>query len=500
MAPTQKLNSKPTDSGIFRANDWIKKNQQFIDPPRYVQDALTDLLSIPSTLEKTLFPTLSMSVGGALRVPAAVVPIYSTAGVHYDDLAEYPLSEYFSAIPPVHVVPTEVFRNIPIPSAEVTDELLRMVGQRWLDGNVSLLHRHLGRDGAPGIESPFMPMYVLKVWQMTHKLRPVITTWLRADNWTTGLNGLGPVIAQTRLLLTRIPWSGRFQGLEGEPDTSFLTTFLSRKWLASDHINAFLEAIQTKIDDSPPRLSEHGTHRVLSTWFAQILQGHHLQVTDSGALAADSPASTVLPEWMKKIGDGFLKGELLSVGLVVNLHRTHWVATVIQFGTQQILYADSFDNFDAGRMDMLRVVWEHATRHSSESIIPLPLPSLEPVELSCLHDLSHAAHSTSSSEVEIEGAVPVSKLDEQPKLKNIPQSAVLVKSQGSETTTQKWSKILTGQSSLEAAVVGAKVAKRKRKADTTSHKREKKGKKAPKKKAKKPRRDPVSGLLLRAHI
>ena len=410
-----------SDAGVFCVSKWINHGKRFSSAPIYVHAALTDFLAIPSPLEKVLFPMASAPVGSALRTPAASVPIWTTAGTSLDSVA-YNLSEFFTTTPPIPLVPMDVFRTMPIPPSEVTEDLLRMVGQQWLDGSVSIRARHLV-SSAKGPEV-FLPLYILKVWQRIHQLRPLLLGWLRAENWLLNLRPLGNIVADTRHLLSKIPWYARIQGLDAEPDTPFLTTYLSRDWLASDHINAFLEVLQAEVNGVAG--IKRDTHCVRHTFFTQILGSHYTQACNNDTLL---PPEHVLPDWMIADRDAHAAGHLSSLGLVFNLNNNHWVAAVIDLSNQTILYADSLQSpippqlvaqlhwwlslfsptpynivtlpcttqglmdsyscgllssnalahhylpeahplipasdVDAGRMDMLRRIWKHSERHVS---------------------------------------------------------------------------------------------------------------------------------------
>lgn len=123
---------------------------------------------------------------------------------------------------PVSLFPLQWFKSAPIPSEEVVEGLLRIVGQQWLNGRVTLRYRHLKDDSVDACESadlPLMPLYTLKVWQMVHRLCSVLADWSAAVQWLSGLQALGSVVSETCLLLSRIPWSGKLAQLDGGPDT-----------------------------------------------------------------------------------------------------------------------------------------------------------------------------------------------------------------------------------------------------------------------------------------
>lgn len=208
------------DAGVFRASVWIGTGKKYASSPGYVRDALAEVLAIPSTLEKLLFPTPSTSVLGALSTAAAIIPHHSTAGTAGAD--DYPLSEFFTTSTLVSLFPLQWFKSAPIPSEEVVEGLLRIVGQQWLNGRVTLRYRHLKDDSVDACESadlPLMPLYTLKVWQMVHRLCSVLADWSAAVQWLSSLQALGSVVSETRLLLSRIPWSGKLAQLDGGPDT-----------------------------------------------------------------------------------------------------------------------------------------------------------------------------------------------------------------------------------------------------------------------------------------
>ncbi|EPS95015.1 hypothetical protein FOMPIDRAFT_1133265 [Fomitopsis schrenkii] len=167
----------------------------------------------------------------------------------------------------------------------------------------------------------------------------MLSGWLRAENWLLLLRPLGAIVADTRLLLSRIPWHARIRGLESEPYTHFLATYLSRNWMASDHINAYLEVVQDKIVASPQYQRDRCRVQICHTYFTQILDSHYEEAQrQKGGIV---PSDCVLPEWMLVDRDAHTAGHLSSLGLVFNLNNRHWVSVVIELDTHTILYGDS---------------------------------------------------------------------------------------------------------------------------------------------------------------
>lgn len=76
-----------------------------------------------------------MSVNGALKTTAMTVPIHSTSEDYSHIGDQYDLSEFFTTTPSISVIPMDILHSVPIPSLEVTEELLRMAGQQWLVSN-----------------------------------------------------------------------------------------------------------------------------------------------------------------------------------------------------------------------------------------------------------------------------------------------------------------------------------------------------------------------------
>ncbi|KZT65980.1 hypothetical protein DAEQUDRAFT_813834 [Daedalea quercina L-15889] len=127
---------------------------------------------------------------------------------------------------------------------------------------------------------------------------------------------------------------------EGAPDTSELATFLSHDWLASEHINMFIEMLRTEI-----QLDENlrDRHAVWGTYWTQTLWGKYHSAVEAAANQNISvpPSHDVLPTWLLEDGRHLSVGELHSIGLIFNLNDNHWVAVVINYNSKLLLYADS---------------------------------------------------------------------------------------------------------------------------------------------------------------
>ncbi|EPS92471.1 hypothetical protein FOMPIDRAFT_1056839, partial [Fomitopsis schrenkii] len=330
-----------SDAGVFVSTQWIHKNRTFATAPSYVWDALRDRLAIPSPIETALFGSPSASI--LTFISNTQLETISPEDL---DTRRPSAADFFSNNEPV-IPALSTLRTLPIPPLDLVEELLKAVGQQWLTGALSLRYSHLSTPAesttVTGLPPPpvlSMPLYVLSIWRRAYQSRSTYQLWAGAETWLTAHSGtIGPLAQSTRLLLTRIPCSGRITAFEGEPDTSELAPFLSREWLSSDSLNMMLEVIRTELVD----MNTHAKHTIWSTYWTQTLQGKFSNAVELAAAnnSALPPPSDVLPSWLLEDGQHFTTGDLHSIGLIFNLDGLHWVAAIVDFTSSRILYGDS---------------------------------------------------------------------------------------------------------------------------------------------------------------
>ncbi|KAH9911895.1 uncharacterized protein B0H18DRAFT_1127828 [Fomitopsis serialis] len=358
--------SKPkSHAGVFVSHEWILAGQQFANTPSYVREVLASLLTMPSGLEIALFGVPSTTVRAFIA--NGQVPILSPGSPTPST------QDFFSAEP--STLPTfKDLRALPVPPVEMIDKLFRAVGEEWLAGKVSIHYAHLISTSyatSTGANS-LVPLYILSFWRRVHRMRSTYTTWKTAETWLlTSGRAPGPLTDSTRLLLTRIPHSGRLGALEGKPDTIALASFLSREWLASEHIGMICNILRTDID-----MDDHlrGRHAIWDAYWTWLLWSRYVERAQVRSATGKPipPPKVVLPAWLVQFGERLASGDLLSLSLVFNLNGAHWIAVVVDFRVWSILFADSMGHSIPPQLHDLLQWWltPYAKQQLSVSHLP----------------------------------------------------------------------------------------------------------------------------------
>lgn len=316
MPPATEATHGPT---IFRESDWIGTAKDFDTAPDCVKIALESQLEVPPSLEALFLPKPSASIPSLLACtppPVASTSSVSPAGIY----------QFFSVATPSLTSIIPLLRSLPIPSRDVINGVLAILGQQWLDGKKSIIYNHLR-----GQEETF-PFYVVRIWEWMHELHADIGMWAEASEWLRSRQGAKSIAGATadrvRMALYRIPWTAQLHGFQGVPKVTELTTFLSRKWLSTTHICLMVELLQHDMQRALDNTTViHPVHSIQTPFLSQALLKAH--------------AVRKLPVWLNAFGTRLLEGASLDVGFVANKDDNHWVALVVNFRELSILYADS---------------------------------------------------------------------------------------------------------------------------------------------------------------
>jgi hypothetical protein len=131
--------------------------------------------------------------------------------------------------------------------------------------------------------------------------------------------------------LSHIPWTGQLQGFQDTIELEKLSIYFTEEWLTDDHELVMLSALKDDLlatgkDDS----------FIENTAFMLLL----------GNAYRDQQAYTTKQcyDWLHQRGDELAIGEKRYLSTIANQDGVHWVAIILDFDQQQILYGDSYGN------------------------------------------------------------------------------------------------------------------------------------------------------------
>jgi hypothetical protein len=82
-----------------------------------------------------------------------------------------------------------------------------------------------------------------------------------------------------------------------------------------------------------------------------------------------SYATALLFRWLHATGEIFASQKCRKLGMITNVNQNHWVAVVLDFKNQEILYGDSFRHKpDENLMAALRWWTHYHSRHAFKTI------------------------------------------------------------------------------------------------------------------------------------
>lgn len=294
----------------------------FIDLSKRISEALT----IPPATAFILLPARDKTVSTLLSF--ALPPVTSTPA---SEVVHLNTKDYVVLSALSIVVPTlSELRALGIPSHTVVLELLRYV-ETVLDGadpdQMYVRYAHL-----PGPLSKF-PLWVLSYWKEVHDLQDQLVGWRRADRWLQSkersLDKDEALTAnQVRRGLWDIPWSATCPSLVSDSSATSLSTFLSRDWLSSAHVQMMLDVLKDH-PNLPPDVTLHGSTLL------DYIQASYVESRDQ-----DKPQGLhALPLWLRKTSQTLFMGKG-RIGAPVHVHGNHWVSIVVNFSEHAILYGD----------------------------------------------------------------------------------------------------------------------------------------------------------------
>ncbi|TFK89742.1 hypothetical protein K466DRAFT_486229 [Polyporus arcularius HHB13444] len=132
-------------------------------------------------------------------------------------------------------------------------------------------------------------------------------------------------------ILSTLPWSDTLAGFSNREPITTLSRYLSREWLSDIHENQMQDLLRSELMRDTNGLAVD----LESTYFWKSLKAA-FDCRDEARYKEHGCFSRV-----RRVGELLAAGERQKLGLLVNLHNTHWVAVVVDFKASEVLYGDS---------------------------------------------------------------------------------------------------------------------------------------------------------------
>ena len=235
------------------------------------------------------------------------------------------------------------------------------------------------------------PLWLVSFWVQLSSVRQI------QKNWKTAVQNLETQMARNQddLLLLKafnslayVPWTGYLEGFQVHSTIKLdqLSVYFTRDWLTDDHILVMLDTLKEDL------VTTGGDNYFIeNTAFMTLLSGAYHN--------KDKYQTEHLYGWMRKRGEDLAGGQKRYLATVANRDNVHWVALVVDFVTQELLYGDSFGHPISESMLAVINWWTHYHTNSCFTVSTLPI-SRQQDGFSCgmlawdalRHHLGHGAH------------------------------------------------------------------------------------------------------------
>jgi hypothetical protein len=312
-----------------------------------------------------------------------------------------PVHEFLAInLPPCVTVTTRLLRtqkyhsDLP-PTSENVDDIMSLLSP---PDNILITLQQSVRSGVvKSIQCPHSvtagrqryPLWVVSFWAQLSFVRKTQENWKRAiQNLEMQMAGNqdSSLLRKAFNSLAYVLWMGNLQGFHNMIEIHQLSAYFTRDWLTDDHILIMLDTLKED-------LSTTGKDNcfIENTAFMTLLSGAYSN--------KDEYRTKRIYGWMRKRGEDLADGHKRYLATVANQDNVHWVALVVDFATQELLYGDSFGHPISA--DMLAVIswWTHYHTNSQFVVRALPI-SRQQDNFSCgmlawdalRHYLGHGAH------------------------------------------------------------------------------------------------------------
>lgn len=301
---------------------------------------LPTALIMPATAVGALLPNPTLSILQFLEFPLPPNPV-TLLKLHLLP------SDYFSSEQP-NVEDLRVIKTIPLPPADVVSTLLPYIATlvqhtETTDSKLSVLCAHT--DGIATAQC--LPLWTITYWTKALHLKNTIQQpWIDAERvlqhriqFKKGISSPGNhhLVEQTYVMLGLLPWSGFVLGFENHEKITHLMAYMTQEWLSDVHEAQMLELLRNAI------------HQQKGTTEVEIQGPYFYSYLKSAAEAGEFRyRNTTSFTQARSLGEALQSGQRTSVGFITHVHQNHWVAAVIDFSEQCILYGDSL----GGRPDI----------------------------------------------------------------------------------------------------------------------------------------------------
>lgn len=293
--------------------------------------------SIPNTIPLNactiLLPHPGLSVSEFLQFPLPnISPNSVTEALNVTDF----LSEENANT----VVDEKLIRELPIPGRAILEKIHQYLPHLDQQNYHSVKYAHL----LEGVGLTHLPQWVLVYWVEVLLLRNhVHEPWKKAEDWLNSQQNRFrsgekcKLCDKAFLAMQTLPWAGHVYGFTDKAPVTTLTRYLSRRWLASVHIDQQLDFLRRDLAHTTPEAQ----YEIVDTTFFNKLQAVFCEWLTK-PYNADSPGARRL--W--RFGEELAEGIQTKVGGVGNIDDSHWVGYMINVEPTkcQFLYGDSFGN------------------------------------------------------------------------------------------------------------------------------------------------------------
>ncbi|TFK16527.1 hypothetical protein FA15DRAFT_662084 [Coprinopsis marcescibilis] len=280
-------------------------------------------LIIPPDIASTLLPPDTLSVSEFLNysIPPQIL------------LSEYSIADFLSNQDPSAVDVSEM-QHLPMPPKSI----VRQIHQHISEGSIhyrSIISPYVSNN------TTRYPLWIVIYWLQLEDISTKQKFWSKLQTESEKqLKRQKNQSAETKSLLRKahnhlqaLPWTGPLHGVRGETSIDKITIYLTKEWLADDHIHHILELINRELEatmmpnmDKPRFIIQESTHFL-------TLMGQ----------AQENPSTyhTTSYDWLRHLGESLVGAVYNQFGTVINLGGNHWVACIIDFRKETIHYGDS---------------------------------------------------------------------------------------------------------------------------------------------------------------
>ena len=303
-------------------------------------------LRFPPDIQKH-FPPLTLSVREFLEVNLPPVAVVTTRAMR--------TQKYHSDLPPTSESVDEIMSLLSPP-----DDILATLQQSIRSGTVkSIQCPHFQLETA---SEQRYPLWIVSFWVQLAFVRK------RQENWRKAIEKLkiqmernqnSSPLRKAFNSLAYVPWTGQLQGVRDTIEVHELSLYFTRDWLTDDHELVMLSMLKKTIS------TEGNNCFVENTAFMTLLAAAYDKKDEYGTEHAYG--------WIRKRGEDLASCQKRYLATVANQDNTHWVALIVDFESQELLYGDSFGHPISADMHAVIDWWTHYHTNSRFTVRTLPI-------------------------------------------------------------------------------------------------------------------------------